>query len=180
MGFEQFSLGLSHTKIGDKFMENLKEGVIPATKCKKCGEKFYPPRHDCQNCMNSDMEWIELDKSGELLAFTCINIPGEHFQNFTLLNQEKFEPIPIGILSLEEEINLMGWLPDADPEELEIGMKLEASVEEVEAKRLTLPLIRKMGLAPDVDVENFQLKVPEDFDKDSLPDKYYTIVFKEV
>lgn len=180
MGFEQFSLALSHTKIGDEFMEHLENGVIPATKCKECGKKYYPPRADCQKCIDSEMEWIELDTTGEVLAYTQINVPGEHFQNFTLLNQEGFVPIPIGILSLgDDEPNLFGWIVDHDVEDIEVGMELEASVEKVEAERLPVGLIRKIGLAPNVDVENFQLKVPDDFDKEEkVPECYYTIVFK--
>ncbi len=180
MGFEQFSLGLSQTKVGDDFMEHLKDGTIPATKCKECGEKYYPPRADCQDCLDSEMEWIELDTTGELIAFTNIMVPGEHFQNFTLLNQEEFEPIPIGIISLgDDEPNLFGWIPDHEVEDIEIGMELDASVEKVKAERLPISLIRKAGLAPDVDMEKFQLKVPEDFDEEEkLPDYYYTIVFE--
>lgn len=180
MGFEQFSLSLSNTKVGEKFMESLKEGIIPGTKCNECGKKFYPPRHNCQNCGSSDMDWIELSTTGELLAFTSINVPGEHYQNFTLLNQDEHEPIPIGIISLKEEgVNLLGWMPELRVGDIEVGMELKASVEVVEAKRLPIALIRKVGLAPDVNIENFQLKVPEDFEKDSLPNKYYTIVFKK-
>lgn len=181
MGFEQFTLGLSHSKVGDKFVEYLSEGVIPATECTECGERFFPPRIECENCMDSEVEWVELENTnGKLLAFTKISVPGEHFSNFTPLTPEEFKPIPIGILSLgEEEVNVMGWIPDIEESDIEVGMELEASARTVEASRLTLPLVRKLGITPDLDVESLEPKIPEDLEDDQIPSEFYTIVLEK-
>lgn len=178
MSFEKFSLALSHTKIGDKFIEYLEEGDIPGTECKGCNTKYYPPRSDCCNCNSSEMKWIGLDTTGELLTFTCINVPGEHFQNFTPLNQAEFKPFPIGVLRLDSGLNVMGWIPEIEVSDLKVGMTLEASPEKVDVERLPLPLIRKCCIAPDISVNDFSVKVPEDFEKESIPDSYYTIVLR--
>ncbi len=181
MGFEQYTLGLSHSKIGDKFIEYLDEGVIPATKCSECGEKFFPPKADCEKCMSSDMEWMGLDvTTGELLAFTKIYVPGEHFSNFNTLSPEGYKPIPIGILRLEEEeVNLMGWIPDLDESDIEVGMELEAEAKKVDAERLTLPLVRKLNITPDLDTDNLEMEIPDDLDEDKIPSDYYTIVLEK-
>lgn len=181
MGFEQFTLGLSHSKVGDKFINYLDRGEIPATKCKECGEKFFPPKADCEECMNSDMEWIELDETkGELLAFTKIYVPGEHFSNFTPISPDGYKPTPIGILRLEKGgVNLMGWIPNLDESDIEVGMDLEAKAKKVDAERLTLPLVRKLNITPDLDTEDLEPKIPHDLDEDKIPSEYYTIVLEK-
>lgn len=180
MGFEQYTLGLSHSKIGEEFIEHLDKGGIPATKCKECGEKFFPPKADCENCMSSNMEWIDLDDTiGELMAFTKIFVPGEHFSNFTPLTPDDYKPTPVGILRLDGELNLMGWIPDLDESDIEVGMKLEAKVKKVDAERLTLPLVRKLSITPDLDSQDLEPRIPDDFDEDEIPSEYYTIVLEK-
>ena len=50
------------TKVND-FIDHLEEGKITGTKCKHCGKVYFPPRADCYNCFNSEMEWFEITGS---------------------------------------------------------------------------------------------------------------------
>jgi uncharacterized protein len=59
----------SVTKTND-FIKYLEEGKVMATKCKKCGEIFFPPRADCYKDLSSDIEWIEVTGKGTLLTFS--------------------------------------------------------------------------------------------------------------
>ena len=59
----------SLTKTND-FITNLENGKITGTKCKVCGQVFFPPRADCFNCLSSDMEWFPVTGKGKLVTFS--------------------------------------------------------------------------------------------------------------
>jgi uncharacterized OB-fold protein len=50
------------------FYDNLREGKLTTTKCKKCGHVAFPPRVICPECYSDELEWIELPKKGKVLA----------------------------------------------------------------------------------------------------------------
>ena len=64
MGFEKFGTVsfTSETKAAD-FVTHLEEGKVMATKCKRCGQAYFPPRMDCADCLDSEVEWFEEEKS---------------------------------------------------------------------------------------------------------------------
>ena len=47
-----------YTKV-DKFADYLQKGKLMGTKCKKCGERYFPPRAACLKCLTDTTEWIE-------------------------------------------------------------------------------------------------------------------------
>ncbi len=50
------------------FYDNLREGKLTTTKCKKCGHVAFPPRVICPECYSDELEWIELPKKGKVIA----------------------------------------------------------------------------------------------------------------
>ena len=54
----------------NNFIDHLEEGKVMGTKCKKCGQIFFPPRADCYSCFSSDMEWFKVSGKGKLLSTT--------------------------------------------------------------------------------------------------------------
>ncbi len=68
MGFDKFGV-ISHTpetNVAD-FVNYLGQGKVMATRCKKCGATYFPPRVDCASCFSSDPEWFEVKGEGKLL-----------------------------------------------------------------------------------------------------------------
>ncbi len=59
----------SITKTND-FIDQLEKGQVMGTRCKKCGQVFFPPRVDCFNCLSSDMEWFPVEGAGKLLTYS--------------------------------------------------------------------------------------------------------------
>jgi uncharacterized OB-fold protein len=129
MEFKNFSLAISQTKVG-RFADELAAGKIMSTICKKCGKMYYPPRADCSDCMQSEMEWKPITGEGKLVAFTKIYVPPEHFairQPLMPFSSVQFEPCPIGLLGVEGGLRVMGWIPKMDVKKIKIGMKMKAS-----------------------------------------------------
>ncbi len=53
----------------DKFCS---EKRVMASRCKKCGALWLPPRPLCIKCYSGEMEWSELKGKGKLVSFTVI------------------------------------------------------------------------------------------------------------
>jgi uncharacterized OB-fold protein len=59
----------SVTKTND-FIDKLEKGQVMGTRCKGCGQLFFPPRADCYQCLSSDMEWFPVEGTGTLLTYS--------------------------------------------------------------------------------------------------------------
>ena len=103
-----------------KFFEGLAQGKLLATKCKKTGEIFFPPQVDCPNAPDSEVEWVELPKEGELLTFTVINTKPYSFGHY--------EDYIVGIAKLVNGVQILAWVREKDPSKLKVGMKVRLEV----------------------------------------------------
>ena len=70
---------MSQTKI-NPLLSYLEKGQIAATKCKKCGRTYFPPRADCLDDRHSAIEWVVLDGKSNLVTFTKVFFAPRAFQ----------------------------------------------------------------------------------------------------
>jgi uncharacterized protein len=83
------------TKVND-FIKYLQEGKVMATKCKKCGTIYFPPRYDCFKDFTHDMEWTEVQGAGKLVTYSKlqygpIGFEGDLPYSIALLDYGKFQ-----------------------------------------------------------------------------------------
>jgi uncharacterized OB-fold protein len=119
LGFEKFGKSgyVSQAKI-TQFLSYLEKGEIVATKCKNCGETFFPPRADCLRCRKSDMEWVPLDNHAELITFTEVNFAPPAFQKET--------PYLLGVAEFENGMRVFAPISrEVNRRDLKPGLKLE-------------------------------------------------------
>ncbi len=90
---------------------------LEAGKCKKCGSIQFPNRIVCPDCGAREFETIRLSGKGELTTFTIIRVAPSGFGDLT--------PYAVGIVKLDEGIQVMGQVVDCDPDELKIGDRVE-------------------------------------------------------
>jgi uncharacterized OB-fold protein len=107
-----------YTKV-ERFADELRNNKLMGTKCKKCGEVYFPPRADCTKCMSNDMEWRNHSGKGKLVTFTTIHAAPTGFDDIA--------PYTIGVVDLQEGGRLLAWVEGIKPEELKIGMELRAT-----------------------------------------------------
>jgi uncharacterized OB-fold protein len=105
-----------YTKV-DKFSEYLQKGKLMGTKCKKCGERYFPPRADCLKCMNDSFEWIEYSGKGKIQSYTKIHAAPKGFEDIA--------PYTLGVVDLEEGGRLISWIKDIPEDEIKIGMDVK-------------------------------------------------------
>ena len=74
MSFENFGVVnfTTETKASD-FLSYLEQGKVMATRCRRCGTNYFPPRMDCPKCVGSDVEWFEIKGNGKLVTYTVVN-----------------------------------------------------------------------------------------------------------
>lgn len=107
----------------DKFCSEKK---LMASRCKKCGTIWLPPRPLCIKCRSNEMEWVELGGKGKLVAFTVIGVGPP-----TMINEgyNRDHPYCSGVVELEEGPRISTQIIGVDvtkPESIKIGTPLTA------------------------------------------------------
>jgi len=82
VSFENFGVVsfTTETKASD-FLGYLEKGKVMATRCRKCGTNYFPPRMDCPKCVGSDVEWFEIKGNGRLVTYTVVNYGPTGFED---------------------------------------------------------------------------------------------------
>jgi len=111
---------ISVEKIKKFFHEGLAEGKLLATRCKRCGRKFFPPQVDCPYCRVSDMEWVELPRRGRLMTYTIIYVKPYSFGHYP--------DYTVGIAKLEDGTQVTAWVRETDPGKLKVGMPVRVEI----------------------------------------------------
>jgi uncharacterized OB-fold protein len=122
MGFEKFGrFGyVSQTKI-NPFLSYLEKGQVAATKCKKCGSTYFPPRADCKKCDHGTIEWIVIEGKSSLVTFTRVFFAPPAFQEEV--------PYLLGLAELANGLRVFAPIsPAADKGPLKPGMELTLRV----------------------------------------------------
>jgi len=116
----KWSLG----KAGERFFTELRDHKkIMGTRCRQCGRVLVPPRIFCEECFVEDMEWVEVEPKGTLLTF------GDSY--FSTDGKRLKEPWMLGIVRLNgSDGGLIHFIGDARPEDIKIGMQMEAVFKE--------------------------------------------------
>jgi uncharacterized OB-fold protein len=107
-----------------EFWKALENGKVCASKCSKCGKISFPPVADCSQCLNSGLEWIELQGEGEIETFTHIVIRPASFQSHPTYT--------IAVAKMKEGVKVLAWLVGAKLGSIKVGarVKLVASQSE--------------------------------------------------
>jgi uncharacterized OB-fold protein len=59
---------------GDKFFNELKNGNILGTHCKKCGKVYVPSRMYCEECFVELDDWVTVENNGVVDTFTVVHV----------------------------------------------------------------------------------------------------------
>lgn len=121
------------TKTND-FISYLEDGKVTGTKCKDCGAVFFPPRADCSQCLQSNMEWFEVSGNGKLLSFSELKYGPVGFE----------EDLPYIIALLDYgDYKVFGRVSkDISYKDLTVGMELKAEANTLPNGQLNYVFIR--------------------------------------
>lgn len=105
------------------------EPHLIGSRCKSCGDYFFPKTVACRNpnCMSSDLEEVLLSRKGKLYTYTI-----NYYQPPPpYVSADPFEPYAIGIMELEKEkMKVPGQITSGyEFNKLKIGMEIELVLE---------------------------------------------------
>lgn len=119
MGFEKFGTVnfTLETKASD-FITYLEQGKVMATRCTKCDASYFPPRMDCPKCIDSKVEWFEVNKNGKLATYTVVNYGPSGFENDA--------PYTLALVDFGDGIKMLGRLNrDIAESDIKVGMEVK-------------------------------------------------------
>ncbi|MCB2187585.1 MAG: OB-fold domain-containing protein [Deltaproteobacteria bacterium] len=106
------------TKVND-FIAYLEKGQVAGTVCRKCGQKFFPPRAHCYACLDAEMDWFTVEGAGKLLTYSILRYAPIGFG----------DDLPYAICVVDYgDYKVFGRIGDVPFEELSHGMALKARV----------------------------------------------------
>lgn len=106
------------------FWEALQRRELYIQKCRDCGDLRYHPRALCTNCLSSRTEWLRSKGNGKIYTFTVTN------QNQAPGFRESL-PYVMAWVELDEGVKMLTNIVDCPPQEVKIGMPVEAVFEDV-------------------------------------------------
>jgi len=119
MSFDKFGKisYISETKVAD-FVKYLQKGKIKVTRCRKCGQLYFPPRADCPDDLSTDMAWEKLSGRCKLLTYTTAYFAPTGFQEDL--------PYVLALAQCEEGVKVYARLSkDLSESKIRIGMDLK-------------------------------------------------------
>lgn len=122
------------------YLEGLKAGKLIAARCHVCNRTLLPARSFCELCFRPTDQYVEVADTGTVETFSISWI---HFDASRLKPGEKpYIPAVISIDGAGEKMGIMHMLDEVKPEDIEIGMKVEAVWKPAEEREGTITDIR--------------------------------------
>jgi len=101
-----------------RFWDELENGNVYGTRCKKCGTKYFPPVVDCPECLSSDMDWIDLTgEEGEIETFTHVIVRPTSFADR--------ETYTVAVAKLKQGVKVLAWLTGLKLGQAKVGMRVK-------------------------------------------------------
>jgi len=98
------------------------------SRCKGCGEHFFPVQKGCSNCSSIDLSTVELGNQGTLWTWTI-----QGFMPKSPYNSDEtprtFTPFGVGYIEMPSGVKVEARLKENTPESLSIGMQMELVIE---------------------------------------------------
>lgn len=110
--------------VGSRFLIEIRDKKrIMGTRCPTCNRVYVPARSICKDCFGQLDEWVEVSDRGTVLTYTVCNQPNPV--------QPVETPLVYGIIQLDgADTGLVHMLGEVDPEQLRIGMRVQAVFKE--------------------------------------------------
>lgn len=113
------------TKLTEPYWDATSRGELVIQQCEKCKKRSFPPRANCSNCGSRDLVWERVSGNGVVYTYTVAH----RSPHPVLLDQC---PLVIAVVELEEGPRMMTNVVDCDPNEVEIGMKVQVAFESID------------------------------------------------
>ena len=106
----------------ERYFEFCREGRLMIQRCTSCDVFIFYPRAVCPECLEGELDWVEVDGRGEIFTFTVQhrNAPGFEGQ----------APYVVAMVELREGIRMMSRVM-CHPDEARIGLHVTVEFADV-------------------------------------------------
>ena len=118
------------TPVSATFFDAAREGRLRLQRCPRDGFFFYP-RPRCPDCLGDDWQWEDASGRGRVYSFTVDRMGLDPAQRDRL-------PLVVAIVELEEGPRLTTNVVGCAPEDVKVGMPVEATFEDLGRETLVL------------------------------------------
>ena len=104
-----------------RYLDELKAGRLIGVRCSKCNRTMIPPRNVCEWCFRPMDDWVALPDTGTVNTFSRCYVTWD-------MRTLKIPELPavIDIDGTKPLVGIMHMLGEVDPQEVKIGMKVQA------------------------------------------------------
>jgi uncharacterized protein len=116
------------------FLAAAREGRLVMQRCSRCGQRRFPPREICSDCLGRDADWVASSGRGTIVSFNVMHQvyhPGFASE----------VPYAVVLVELEEGGRLLTNLIGCSPERVRIGLPVEVQFEK-RSEEISLPQFR--------------------------------------
>jgi uncharacterized OB-fold protein len=114
------------TDLTRPFWTGAKEGRLMMQKCASCGTVNFHPKPWCIECGARDLAWTEVKKEGTIYSFTISHTVAMNYPGW-----EEELPVLFCLIDLDEGARMYAQVTHCAPEEIHIGMRVEAYFKEI-------------------------------------------------
>lgn len=111
----------------EQFQRSLAEGQFRIQQCTSCNLYVYPPREACGHCGSITFIWPEVSGQGTVYSHTVVN-----------RKPDAGGPYNVSLIDLDEGVRMMSRVEGVEAEDVQIGMKVQASVSVVQDGHIVL------------------------------------------
>lgn len=100
-----------------RYWDATEEQRLELPRCTECGHVIWYPRELCSECGSTDIEWFEASGTGVVYSYSITRrMPGRW---------GRVAPFVLAYVELDEGPRMMTNIVDCDPEDVEIGQRVE-------------------------------------------------------
>jgi uncharacterized OB-fold protein len=102
--------------------------TLLGSRCKACGEMFFPQQRSCARCCGIELESCELGAHGTLWSWTIQGfLPKPPYDGG--VGDAAFQPYGVGYIQMPAQLKVESRLTVNDPAQLRIGMPMQLTLD---------------------------------------------------
>lgn len=117
------------TDLTRPFWTAAKNGKLVLQKCGKCSTFNFFPKPWCIECGSRDLNWTDAKPYGTVYSFTISRSVAMNFPGW-----EAELPVLMCLIDLDDGVRLYGQVKGCKPDDMKIGMRVEAFFEDISAE----------------------------------------------
>lgn len=119
------------------FWRGAASGRLLVQECRSCRLTFFYPRAQCPECFDTTIEWVEADGLGAVYTYST----SERVKEWPKAEL----PLVLAYVELDEGPRVLTNLVDCDPEEVDVGTRVEVRFVPTELDDVAVPVFTPTG-----------------------------------